>query len=110
MPEGERCELSDEFLKMRRLVLRERARRERVLVENARIKAEDVAKMLKEDYGVREVYLYGSLAWGGFAEGSDIDLLAVGFQGSYWEMFVKAERIAHPFEVSIVFYAGVVAV
>ncbi|MDD2360683.1 MAG: hypothetical protein PHS89_08665 [Syntrophaceticus schinkii] len=57
MPEGERCELSDEFLKMRRLVLRERARRERVLVENARIKAEDVAKMLKEDYGVREVYL-----------------------------------------------------
>lgn len=57
MPEGERCELSDEFLKMRRLVLRERARREWVLVENARIKAEDVAKMLKEDYGVREVYL-----------------------------------------------------
>jgi hypothetical protein len=49
VPEGERCELSDEFLKMRRLVLRERARRERVLVENARIKAEDVAKMLKED-------------------------------------------------------------
>ena len=102
MPEGESGGLTKEFLKMRRLVLRDRARRERALFEDARIKAEDVAKMLKENYGVKQVYLYGSLAWGGFGEGSDIDLFAVGFEGNYWEMYGRAERIAHPFEVSIV--------
>lgn len=102
MPYGESGGLSKEFLKMRKLVLRERARRKRVLFEDARIKAKDVAKMLKEKYGVKQVYLYGSLAWGGFAEGSDIDLFAVGFEGNYWEMYNRAERIAFPFEVSIV--------
>ena len=102
MPDKESCWPSEEFLKMRRLVLRECARRERALVKKARVKVDGVARMLKEDYGVEQVYLYGSLAWGGFAEGSDIDLLAVGFQGRYWEMFVKAERIARPFEVSVV--------
>lgn len=102
MPEGKRCELSEEFLRMRRLVLRDRAGRGRALIENARIKADGVARMLKECYGVKQVYLYGSLAWGGFAKGSDIDLFAVGFQGNYWEMYGKAERIACPFQVSIV--------
>jgi len=58
MPEGESGGLTKEFLKMRRLVLRDRARRERALFEDARIKAEDVAKMLKENYGVKQVYLY----------------------------------------------------
>lgn len=43
MPEGESGGLSKEFLKMRKLVLRDRARRERVLFEDAWTKAEDVA-------------------------------------------------------------------
>lgn len=102
MPCGESGGLSDEFLRMRELVLRDRARRNRVLFEDARIKAEDIAKMLKENYEVKQVYLYGSLAWGGFAEGSDIDLFAIGFKGNYWEMYNRAKRIAFPFMVSIV--------
>lgn len=64
-------------------------------------KAKDVAAMLKEHYGVKQVYLYGSLAWGGFDRHSDIDLYLVGFQGNYWRAYSEAEDIAAPVEVSL---------
>lgn len=64
-------------------------------------KAKDVAAMLKERYGVKQVYLYGSLAWGGFDRHSDIDLYLVGFQGNYWRAYSEAEDIAAPIEVSL---------
>ncbi|MGB9847114.1 MAG: nucleotidyltransferase family protein [Desulfotomaculales bacterium] len=94
--------LSPEFLNMRQLLLKSYSRKRRELIKKARAKAGRVAKILKTKYRAREVYLYGSLAWGGFAEGSDIDLLVVGFNGNYWEMYVEAERIARPFAISIV--------
>jgi len=95
-------ELSREFLNMHHQLLKIRSRRRRELIKKARSKAGKVAKMLKTNYRAREVYLYGSLAWGGFAEGSDIDLLVVCFTGNYWEMYVEAERVARPFAISIV--------
>jgi len=64
-------------------------------------KAKDVAAMLKERYGVKQVYLYGSLAWGGFDRHSDIDLYLVGFQGNYWRAYSEAEDIAAPIEISL---------
>ncbi|PRR74262.1 nucleotidyltransferase family protein [Neomoorella humiferrea] len=65
-------------------------------------KARQVASLLRETYGVREVILYGSLARGDFREGSDIDLYVKGFTGPYWQMLARAERLATPFEISIV--------
>ncbi|MBE3573564.1 MAG: nucleotidyltransferase domain-containing protein [Moorella humiferrea] len=65
-------------------------------------KAREVASLLRETYGVREVILYGSLARGDFREGSDIDLFVRGFTGPYWQMLARAERVATPFEISIV--------
>jgi len=64
-------------------------------------KAKDAAVMLKQDYGVKEVYLYGSLAWGGFDWDSDIDLYLVGFEGNYWAAYCEAEAITSPIKVSL---------
>lgn len=51
MPDKESCGPSEEFLKMRRLVLRERARRERALVEKARLKRMMLPGCLKKITG-----------------------------------------------------------
>jgi len=62
---------------------------------------QDLAVMLREKYGVKQVYLYGSLAWGGFDCHSDIDLFLVGFTGNYWQAFSDAEKVTMPFAVSL---------
>lgn len=75
------------------------------LRETAWQKARAMTQLLKEEYGVRQAYLYGSLAWGPrFDERSDIDLLVEGFPSAagYWRMLVELERIAAPFEVNVV--------
>jgi predicted nucleotidyltransferase len=64
-------------------------------------KAKEIAKILQIKYGVKKVYLYGSLAWGGFDRHSDIDLLLVGMSGDYWQALSDAEKIAAPIEVSL---------
>ena len=65
-------------------------------------KARAAAKLLKEDFGVSKVILYGSLAAGNFKEGSDIDLLIFGFKGSFWSMYSQLEEIVSPIQVSLV--------
>lgn len=68
-------------------------------------KARAVAAHLKERYGARRVYLYGSLVWGKhFTAHSDIDLLVEGFPvaANYWRALVEAEELAVPFAVSLV--------
>lgn len=94
--------LTPEFIDTHKLLAKSRARREQKLARQAREKAVKVARMLKAKYQADEVFLYGSLAWGGFTGHSDIDLFVVGFQGKYWDMCLDAERIARPFNVSIV--------
>jgi len=65
-------------------------------------KARTAAKLLKKDFGVIKVILYGSLAAGNFKEGSDIDLLIFGFKGSFWSMYSQLEEIVSPIQVSLV--------
>lgn len=49
------------------------ARREAVLR-----RIPELAAALRESFGATEVWLFGSLAWGGFREGSDVDLAVRG--------------------------------
>lgn len=68
-------------------------------------KAHAIAKLLKEKYGVKKVYLYGSLSREGpFDKLSDIDLFVEGWNEdfNYWKMYLEAESIAIPFPVSII--------
>ncbi len=44
----------------------------------ARERAQVIAEALRDRHGATAVYLFGSVAWGGFHEGSDIDLAVVG--------------------------------
>ncbi|MGI9860893.1 nucleotidyltransferase domain-containing protein [Moorella naiadis] len=68
-----------DFMAMRREVMAEDRILARRRQDEARAKAQKVAVWLKEKYGVDRVYLFGSLAWGGFHSRSDIDLLVRGF-------------------------------
>jgi len=65
-------------------------------------RARRISALLKGEYGVSKVLLYGSLAEGFFHEKSDIDLLIDDHTGSYWDMYAMADRIASPFALSIV--------
>jgi len=101
MAEGKgRADISDYRVLRRRLLGLEERKKER-LYRLAWQKAVDIAAMLKERYGAGEVYLYGSLAWGGFDEHSDIDLFVVGLSGDYWQAYIDAEATAGPFQVSL---------
>ncbi|MBX3268662.1 MAG: nucleotidyltransferase domain-containing protein [Sandaracinaceae bacterium] len=56
-----------------------RARERREAAEReARERAQSIAHALRDEHGADAVYLFGSLAWGGFHDGSDIDLAVVG--------------------------------
>ncbi|BCV25944.1 hypothetical protein kuro4_27170 [Gelria sp. Kuro-4] len=81
-----------------------KAEEEQGLREAALARARIIAARLKKDYGVKRVYLYGSLAWGRFDEHSDIDLFAVGFPRSanYWAALAAMEHLAVPFPLQII--------
>ncbi|QGP92607.1 Polymerase beta, Nucleotidyltransferase [Neomoorella glycerini] len=89
------------------IVRREILAEDRALAERRRAealaRARKVAAWLKEKYDVDGVYLFGSLAWGGFNSHSDIDLLVKGFKDKnrYWQMQVEAENIAEPFDLNL---------
>lgn len=48
------------------------------LARQARAEADRLADLLRQQYGVRRVILFGSLVRGSFVEGSDIDLAVEG--------------------------------
>lgn len=95
--------LTQNFLEMRRKVEAEEKKLEERRQAEALAKAKAVAEWLKKNYRVEEVYLYGSLAWGGFGVNSDIDLLVRGFKDKehYWQMQSGAESVAQPFELNL---------
>ncbi|HHY98284.1 MAG TPA: nucleotidyltransferase domain-containing protein [Firmicutes bacterium] len=95
---------SKEFRRLNSVIRRKRQERTEELISKAFQKAQAIASLLKNRYGAERVFLYGSLACGGFREGSDIDILVEGFQGSYWKMYTEAEDLASPFNVSIALY------
>jgi len=93
-----------DFMAMHREVMAEDQILARRRQDEARSKAQQVAVWLKEKYGVDRVFLFGSLAWGGFHSRSDIDLLVRGFKDKkrYWQMQAGAEKVASPFELNLI--------
>lgn len=74
------------------------------LRKDAWVKACKIASLLRSDWGVTDVYLYGSLAENRFDNLSDIDLFVTGFESGrdYWRMQATAMELASPFPVGIV--------
>jgi len=67
--------------------------------------AQRIASMLREDFGAKEVWLFGSVLWEGrFSKNSDIDLAVRGIPPSrYIEALVESEKLTgHEFQVDIV--------
>ena len=93
--------VSPEFILMREHLMKLEERDIREHYQRALQKAEEISTMLRMKYGVKQIYLYGSLAWGGFDNHSDIDLFMIGFTGNYWQAFSDAEAIGMPIEVSL---------
>lgn len=78
---------------------------EQKMRDEAMRKSEKIASFLKNSYSVKNVYLFGSLAWRNkFTTHSDIDIYVDGFpkDKDYWEALAKSEEIAMPFPVTIV--------
>lgn len=65
-------------------------------------KANKMAVILYSRFGAKCVYLYGSLAWGWFGAGSDIDLMVVGLDGNYWRAYAELEESASPTDFDLV--------
>jgi predicted nucleotidyltransferase len=63
-----------------------------------------LVRHLAEGYGVRRVWLHGSLAEGGFHERSDIDLAAEGFapDAAPFRAAAELDELARPFAVDLV--------
>jgi len=77
---------------------RRRLRAENEALDRRRAEAMEaarrVADLLKHEYAVRRVILFGSLAWGGFREDSDIDLAVEGIEKArYFTALVDAGRL-----------------
>ena len=64
-------------------------------------KANEMALVLIEKFGAKEVYLFGSLAWGWFGAESDIDLMIVGFTGDQCEAYEEMDRLADPIDYNL---------
>ncbi len=68
-------------------------------------KASQIADLLKKEFGVKNVYLFGSLAWRDkFTVHSDIDIYLADFPAkySYWDALVRAENIADPYPLNLI--------
>ncbi len=98
---SEKTDSKMEFSQMRERLLKKAEREKKDYYLQALHKAGNLAAMLKQKYNVQKIYLYGSLAWGGFDQHSDLDLFLVGFEGNYWKALSEAEAIAAPLPVSL---------
>ena len=87
---------------IREAVFRLSKQRADLVRADAMERARRIASLLKVRYSASAVTLFGSLAETCFHDKSDIDILVEGFRGQYWEMYVMADEIAGPFDLSIV--------
>ena len=71
--------------------------------EKAMKKAKKISDILKTNYGITKVILFGSLAEDKFWENSDIDLAITGLsEKKYLKAFGEATDIASPFKVDLI--------
>jgi predicted nucleotidyltransferase len=101
MSQKQSVEDSLSFRAMRERLIRLEEKDKQEHYQKALQTAKNLAAMLKENYRVKAVYLYGSLAWGGFNNNSDIDLYLAGFEGNYWRAYSEAEAMASPICISL---------
>lgn len=87
---------------IRDAVFRRSEERAEFVGADAMERARRIADLLKTRYSASAVTLYGSLAEGCFHDKSDIDILVEGFKGGYWGMYVAADEMAGPFDLSVV--------
>ena len=86
----------------------EREQRERVALaarrERALALARAASELLKRDFGVRRLILFGSLAHGAwFHANSDIDLAVVGLAPDvFWQAWSAVDRLGPDFEINLV--------
>lgn len=72
----------DRLRERSRQILRERRER----VEEVRAHLPEVVRVLRDEFGVRRVLLFGSLLDGRLHAGSDVDLAVEGLHpGAYWQ-------------------------
>jgi len=90
-------------------ILDKKTKKKRINAEEKRMealsKAYQIADLLKIEFGVGKVYLFGSLAWRDkFSIHSDIDLYLADLPAeySYWDVLVTAERVAQPYLLNLV--------
>lgn len=75
----------------------DRRRKLQSLAEGVKKDLDGVVKMLVGRYAVKKVVLYGSLASGRFAEGSDIDIAVEGLdRAQFFEALASVNRITPP--------------
>jgi len=106
--------MRDEIVAMDlRVAWEERARRkleqEKSRRDQARQCAENVAAMLRTNFGIHEIWLFGSLVSGKhFTVHSDIDMFVGDFPpaADYWEVLRQAEHIAAPFPLTLLIEAN----
>jgi len=93
----------DAYVEAWRARAKERAIREERAAEEAKAYAIRCAKLLGEEFGVKRVYLFGSLAEGYFREGSDIDLAVEALNPHlYFKALSRLHRVSGGFEVDLV--------
>lgn len=91
------------YIEAWRARVKKRKEREKQLSKTATERARECAKFLAEEFKVRGVYLFGSLAEGFFHEGSDIDLAVEGLEPHlYFKALAKLHEVSGGFKVDLV--------
>ena len=93
----------ESYIETWRARVKKRKEREEQLMKIAKERAKECAEFLAENFNVREVYLFGSLAEGFFHEDSDIDLAVEGLEPHlYFKALTKLHDVSEGFKVDLV--------
>jgi predicted nucleotidyltransferase len=93
----------ESYIETWRARVNKRKEREKQLSKVAKERAKKCAEFLAEEFKVRRVYLFGSLAEGFFHEDSDIDLAVEGLEPHlYFKALAKLHEVSGGFKVDLV--------
>jgi predicted nucleotidyltransferase len=101
-------QITDEEMAVYRATARQREAQERqallLRAQRGRTLAQQAAQLLKEQFGARQVILFGSLARGDFFhQRSDIDLAVDGIKPrDFWRAWSALDTLGSEFEIELV--------